>query len=202
MKRLFKGVFLVLLSLAITSCGEKEEYIPYEVKTSYTESTKETNYVLLEMETGDQMLIELYPDIAPITVTNFKKLIGEKFYDNMKFHRIVKDFVIQAGQHEKLQAENIKGEFDKNDVSNTLKHERGVLSMARTQYDYDSASSQFFIVHKDSPSLNGGYAAFGKVIDGLDTVDRIAEVEVSGETPTNPPVIKYMKFVSLEKEAE
>ena len=135
--------------------------------------------IIITMENGDVMEAELYPSIAPETVKNFVKLIEEKFYDGIIFHRVIPGFMIQGGDPKGNgtggSKETIKGEFDANGFRNTLKHTRGVLSMART-YDPNSASSQFFIMHKDAPHLDGQYAAFGHVVEGMDTVDQIASV--------------------------
>ncbi|MBQ6333956.1 MAG: peptidylprolyl isomerase [Erysipelotrichaceae bacterium] len=131
------------------------------------------------MENGKVMEAELYPEVAPITVANFVKLINEKFFDGIIFHRVIKGFMIQGGDPSGTgmggSKETIKGEFAANGVKNDLKHTRGVLSMARTM-DPNSASSQFFIMHQDAPHLDGQYAAFGKITDGLEVVDEIANV--------------------------
>lgn len=138
--------------------------------------------VVFELENGKKIKAELYPDIAPITVANFEKLIGEGFYDGLIFHRVIPGFMIQGGCPDGTgmggPKERIKGEFLANGVPNDLKHTRGVLSMARTA-DPNSAGSQFFIMHADAPHLDGQYAAFGKVIEGMDAVDEIAS------TPTD-----------------
>lgn len=132
------------------------------------------------MDNDSQMIGELYPDIAPITVENFVSLINEKFYDGIIFHRVIKDFMIQGGDPTGTGTsgsdKKIPGEFSSNGFENNLKHTRGVLSMARTM-DPNSASSQFFIMHKDSPHLDGQYAAFGKIIEGLEVVDEIANTK-------------------------
>lgn len=137
----------------------------------------------IEMDDGQVMKGELYPDIAPITVQNFVNLVKDHFYDGLIFHRIIAGFMIQGGgynaNYEEKYTPSIKGEFASNGVDNPLKHTRGVLSMARTP-DPNSASSQFFIMHADAPHLDGEYAAFGKITEGLDVVDAIAE------TPTLP----------------
>lgn len=133
--------------------------------------------VIFELENGKKIKAELYPDIAPITVANFEKLIKEGFYDGLIFHRVIPGFMIQGGCPEGTgmggPKERIKGEFQANGVPNDLKHTRGVLSMARTS-DPNSAGSQFFIMHEDAPHLDGQYAAFGKVIEGMEAVDEIA----------------------------
>ncbi len=135
--------------------------------------------VVIEMENGAKIELELYPEAAPITVKNFLKLVGEGFYDGLIFHRVIKGFMIQGGDPLGNgmggAEEKIKGEFRANGVQNDLKHERGVISMARS-FDPNSASSQFFIMHKDAPHLDGQYAAFGRVVSGMEAVDEIAEI--------------------------
>lgn len=135
------------------------------------------NTVVFETEKGT-IKAELYPEIAPVTVANFEKLVGEGFYDGLTFHRIIAGFMIQGGDPLGNgmggSDEKIKGEFLANGVPNNLKHERGVLSMARAM-NPDSASSQFFIMHEDAPHLDGQYAAFGKVVEGIETVDAIVQ---------------------------
>lgn len=135
--------------------------------------------VTITMENGDIIKAELYPEIAPESVNNFIYLINRNFYDGLIFHRVIKGFMIQGGDPEGTgcggPGYGIKGEFAQNGFENNLKHTAGVLSMARSMMP-NSAGSQFFIMHKDSPHLDGGYAAFGKVIEGLENVNRIAEV--------------------------
>lgn len=150
--------------------------------------------VVIEMENGKQIKLELYPEKAPITVANFEKLIGEGFYNGLTFHRIISGFMIQGGcpkgDGTGGPEERIKGEFLANGVPNDIKHVRGVISMARTD-NPNSAGSQFFIVHKDAPHLDGQYAAFGRVVEGIETVDEIADTETGyGGRPLNPVVIK------------
>jgi peptidyl-prolyl cis-trans isomerase B (cyclophilin B) len=136
------------------------------------------------MKDGGVMKGELYPDVAPLTVENFKKLADAHFYDGLIFHRVIKGFMIQGGDPTGTgmggPGWNIKGEFAQNGVKNDLKHTRGVMSMARAM-DPDSAGSQFFIMHRDAPYLDGAYAAFGKITEGLDELDRIAETRTNGE---------------------
>ncbi len=155
--------------------------------------------VVIEMENGKKIKIELYPEHAPITVANFEKLVKEGFYDGLIFHRVINGFMIQGGCPEGTgmggPKERIKGEFLANGVPNNLKHTRGVISMARSQM-HDSAGSQFFIMHKDAPHLDGQYAAFGKVIEGMDAVDEIAETEVN--YMDRPLVDQVMKKVTIE----
>jgi len=136
--------------------------------------------VTILMENQNSIKVELYPSIAPNTVNNFISLVKKGFYDGMIFHRVIKDFMIQGGCPKGIgigdAGYKIKGEFSANGFRNDLKHQRGVISMARAARP-DSASSQFFIMHKDAPHLDGQYAAFGKVIEGMDEVDRIANTK-------------------------
>ncbi|SDA32450.1 peptidyl-prolyl cis-trans isomerase B (cyclophilin B) [Ruminococcus sp. YE71] len=155
--------------------------------------------VVIEMANGKKIKIELYPDAAPITVANFEKLAGQGFYDGLIFHRVIKDFMIQGGDPEGTgmggAKDKIKGEFLANGVNNPIRHERGVISMARSAMP-DSASSQFFIVHKDAPHLDGQYAAFGKVVEGMDVVDEIACCKTNyNDRPVDDQV---MKKVTIE----
>ena len=158
----------------------------------------ETVDIIIEMENGDVMKGELYPEVAPITVENFLKLIDEDFFAGLIFHRIIPGFMIQGGGYDvnfnEKHTDAIKGEFRSNGVDNDLKHTPGVLSMARTMVP-DSASSQFFIMHADAPHLDGDYAAFGKITEGLEVVDQIANnVPSTDDNGTvakeNQPVIK------------
>ena len=134
--------------------------------------------VTITMKGGDMIKLELYPEIAPISVNNFISLINKHFYDGLIFHRVINGFMIQGGCPEGTgmggPGYSIKGEFAQNGVQNTLKHTEGVLSMARAMHP-DSAGSQFFIMHKNAPHLDGSYAAFGKVIEGMEVVNKIAE---------------------------
>ena len=134
--------------------------------------------VTFTMENGDVIKAELYPEIAPVSVNNFISLIQKKFYDGLIFHRVIKGFMIQGGDPEGTgmggPGYSIKGEFAANGVENNLKHTEGVLSMARSMAP-NSAGSQFFLMHKTSPHLDGSYAAFGKVIEGMENVNKIAE---------------------------
>lgn len=155
--------------------------------------------VVIEMENGKKIKIELYPDIAPISCENFEKLVKSGFYDGLTFHRVIPGFMIQGGCPKGNGTGGpgwtIKGEFSGNGVKNDLKHTRGVLSMARSMMP-DSAGSQFFIMHEDAPHLDGQYAAFGKVIEGMEVVDEIAEVATDyNDKPTIPQV---MKKVTIE----
>ncbi len=155
--------------------------------------------IQIEMENGGIIKAELYPDVAPITVENFVKLINENFFDGLVFHRVIEGFMIQGGGFDAVgnhkEADSIKGEFDANGVKNELKHDRGVLSMARTMFP-NSASSQFFIMHQSAPHLDGQYAAFGKVTDGMDVVDEIATCQTApDDSPIVPQVIKTITII-------
>ena len=150
--------------------------------------------VTFTMENGDVMKAELYPEIAPVSVNNFISLIQKHFYDGLIFHRVIKGFMIQGGCPEGSgmggPGYSIRGEFAQNGFPNDLKHTPGVLSMARSMHP-DSAGSQFFLMHKTSPHLDGAYAAFGKVIEGLDVVDKIAETATDySDRPLEDQVMK------------
>lgn len=150
--------------------------------------------VIIEMDNGSQIKIELDPQAAPITCANFEKLVNEGFYNGLTFHRIIPGFMIQGGDPlgngTGGSKENIKGEFASNGVNNPLKHTRGVISMARAM-NPNSASSQFFIMHADAPHLDGDYAAFGKVVEGMDVVDQIANERTDfRDKPLNDVVMK------------
>jgi peptidyl-prolyl cis-trans isomerase B (cyclophilin B) len=149
--------------------------------------------VTIEMSEGDIMKLELYPEIAPNTVNNFISLISKGFYDGLTFHRVIEGFMIQGGDPDGNGTGGpeytIPGEFANNGFDNPLHHTAGVISMARSQHP-DSAGSQFFIMHKDAPHLDGAYAAFGKITEGMDVVDRIAASETDwGDAPTSPVVM-------------
>ena len=155
--------------------------------------------VTITMENGGTMKAELYPDVAPISVNNFISLINKGFYDGLIFHRVIPGFMIQGGcplgEGYGGPGYGIKGEFRQNGVENNLKHSRGVLSMARSASP-DSAGSQFFLMHEDAPHLDGQYAAFGKVIEGLDVVDAIAGTATDmGDHPVDK---QRMKSVTVE----
>lgn len=202
MKKLFKIGMVMLLALTLAGCGSSKD------TDSSSESSKNDNLLSgnhhAEIDVKDYGLIkvELNADEAPITVTNFVKLAKEGFYDGLTFHRIINGFMIQGGDPEGNGTggsdETIKGEFSANNVDNILKHTRGAISMARSQ-DYDSASSQFFIVHQTTTSLDGQYAVFGYVYEGMDVVDKIAtSVPVTDDNGTveaqNQPIINSIKI--------
>ena len=152
--------------------------------------------ITIQMKDGGVMKVELYPEIAPITVKNFVDLAAKGFYNGLIFHRVIPGFMIQGGDPQGTgmggPGYTIKGEFSANGVRNDLKHTRGVLSMARA-YDPDSAGSQFFIMHENSPHLDGQYAAFGKVIEGIEVVDKIASVKTDyNDRPYEDQQIEFM----------
>ena len=186
MKKIIRIMLAAIMMLAVASCGGSKK-------------TQEPVNFTIEMEDGSIMKGELYPDIAPITVENFIKLCDEDFYAGLIFHRVIPGFMIQGGGYDAdlndKDADTIKGEFSANGVENNLSHTRGVISMARTNVP-DSASSQFFIMHADYPALDGQYAAFGKITEGLEVIDKIANVETQSlsngmdDVPVEPQVIK------------
>ena len=161
-----------------------------------------TNKIEIKIKDKGTIAVDLYGNLAPITVKNFLTLINDKFYDGLTFHRIISGFMIQGGDPlgngTGGSKDVIKGEFSANGIQNYLSHERGVISMARANA-YDSASSQFFIMHQSTPSLDGQYAAFGRVTSGLDVVDELAKTPVTDGNGTveraNQPIIEYIKEV-------
>ena len=174
------AIALCLAALALCGAAPAEEN-GYPVAT-------------IEMEDGGTMVLELYPDIAPNTVANFIELANSGFYDGVIFHRVISGFMIQGGDPQGSgmggPGYNIKGEFAANGFENNLSHQRGVISMARAQHP-DSAGSQFFIMHADAPYLDGNYAAFGRVIEGIEVVDAIAGVSTNAsDRPLDPQVIR------------
>ena len=160
---------------------------------------EENPQVLIDMGELGEMTVELFPNVAPITVENFLNLVNDSFYDGIIFHRVIKGFMIQGGDPEGTgyggSKNNIKGEFKQNGVDNPLEHSRGVISMARSMMP-NSASSQFFIMHKDAPYLDGAYAAFGVVTSGLEVVDKIANTKTGpGDRPVEKITIKSIKKI-------
>ena len=152
--------------------------------------------IRMEMQDGGVVKIELDPKAAPITAANFEKLVKEGFYDGLTFHRIIPGFMVQGGDPLGTgmggSSETIRGEFAANGVNNPISHKRGVISMARSSYP-NSASSQFFIMHDDGEFLDGNYAAFGRVVDGMDVIDRIAATPPgANDRPKTPVVIAWM----------
>ena len=157
-----------------------------------------TNKMDMELE-GGHVVLELDEKAAPITVENFKKLVEKGFYDGLVFHRVIEGFMIQGGDPTGTgmggPGYTIKGEFAANGVDNPIRHARGVISMARA-YDPDSAGSQFFIMHRDAPHLDGQYAAFGRVVSGMELIDKIAACETDGnDRPFEDQVIKKISFI-------
>ncbi len=226
---------LSLSMLALSGCVEKSankdeaettEQAKTEQKADEKENKMDNNKktdivnIKITLTNGKEIEAELYPDIAPESVENFVKLIDKKFFDGLIFHRVISGFMIQGGGFDESfydgnfnskQTDTIKGEFSSNGFKNDLKHTRGVLSMARTN-DPNSASSQFFIMHRDAPHLDGQYAAFGKVTKGIEVVDEIAEsktIALDGEVlymgnkypqqmtdvPETPVVIKTIEVI-------
>ena len=169
--------------------------------SNYVKTNDVTNYVQITMESGKSMVIKLDPENAPITARNFQKLVGEGFYNGLIFHRVIAGFMVQGGDPTGTgmsgSKDKIKGEFLMNGVRNTLSHKRGVISMARTNVP-DSASSQFFICHADATFLDGQYAAFGKVVEGIDAVDEIAAAPTDRmDKPLKDQRMKEVCFVKI-----
>ena len=216
MKKLISYVMVMsMLVMGLSGCGDsaketketKEASTP--AATEQAQETKDGNYssgkhhARIKIEEYGTIEVELDADTAPITVENFAKLVNQKFYDGLTFHRIISGFMIQGGDPlgngTGGSDENIKGEFSSNGVENKISHKRGVISMARSQ-DPNSASSQFFIMHQDGTYLDGEYAAFGKVTKGMEIVDKICEdVKVQDSNGTvateDQPVIKSVRMI-------
>ncbi|MGG4488178.1 peptidylprolyl isomerase [Metabacillus idriensis] len=188
-------VIMTLLLLLMAACGNEGEQ---QSSDKPAKKVDKNPIVTITMENDKQIKVELYPEVAPNTVANFVSLINDKFYDGLIFHRVIPEFMIQGGDPEGTGTGGpdyaIKGEFSSNGFDNSLKHERGVISMARSQAP-DSAGSQFFIMVADYPSLDGEYAAFGKVTEGMDTVDEIVGAQTNGEKPIED---QKMKTVTVD----
>ena len=168
----------------------------------YKNTDKTTDFVKIEMQSGDSIIVELNPSVAPVTVENFKNLVSQGFYNGLIFHRVISGFMIQGGDPQGTgmggSKQTIKGEFKMNGVNNPLSHERCVISMARSQF-YNSASSQFFICHADAKFLDGQYAAFGRVVEGIETVDKIAAVATDySDRPISEQRMKTVCFAEKE----
>ena len=202
-------IALAFIIYVIIINSGSSDYIVID-NVTYEETKAKTNLVKIDVKDKGIIIAELYPEIAPITVQNFKNLVENKFYDGLIFHRVIKDFVIQTGDPSGTgnggSTQTIKGEFAQNGVKNTLSHTRGVLSMARrggnpeTAATMDSASSQFFIVHNTSTDLDGRYAGFGKVIHGIEVVDAVAEEKTnSNDKPLVNQIINSIRFVKEVK---
>ena len=189
MKKILLLLLSILMVLGIFSgCSEKNVY-------------EGDIYAELKLETGDSIVMQLFPDVAPMTVKHFLENVNEKYYDGKVFHRAIKGFMIQGGSADGNgvggSGRTVKGEFKSNGIENNLKHTRGVVSMARTS-DPNSGSGQFFIMHAKAPHLDGQYAAFGKVVEGMDVVDKIAEMPVggpNGDSLENKPVIESIRVI-------
>lgn len=229
MKKAKSSISLILLALCIalcmpvilTSCSGKGSYDPSatgkgtnidmdkvkeEIDSKKVEdfepSKSKTDYVLIKVKDYGEIVVVLRSDVAPITVANFKKLVASNFYDGLIFHRVIENFMIQGGgyttEYKYKESSSIEGEFTANSHKNMLRHIRGVISMARTS-EYNSASSQFFIMHNDNWSLDGKYASFGYVLAGMDVVDKIATCKVQGDSnapvPVTQVVIESITFV-------
>ncbi len=190
-------VAVLLFACTFVSCGKKAQYVTLTVQYVDSEGTEQT---------GD-IVIQLRPDVAPITVENFESLVSSGFYDGLTFHRVYSGFMIQGGDPDGNgtggSGKTIKGEFSANGVNNTLSHKRGVVSMARSS-SYNSASSQFFICHADSTFLDGNYAAFGEVVSGMDVVDGIAGTAVvsNGSEVSKPVTAPVIVKATLSATAE
>ena len=193
MKKLILTLLVLALAAAWAVPAMAEESIEYPLAT-------------IEMADGGVMRLELYPGIAPITVKNFIDLANSGFYDGLIFHRVIAGFMVQGGDPTGTGMGGpgyaIKGEFAANGVKNDLSHERGVISMARAM-DYDSAGSQFFIMHADVPQLDGQYAAFGRVIEGIEVVDAIAAVKTgTNDRPVQDVVIRSIRVTEDGEEQD
>ncbi len=193
LKKIIALIITSVLMLTLAGCGGSDKTI-----------TSGTHTAVITVKDYGKITVELDADTAPITVSNFVNLVEDGFYDGLTFHRIMEGFMIQGGDPEGTgmggSDEEIKGEFSANGVENNISHVRGVISMARNGYNFDSASSQFFIVHEDSEFLDGQYAAFGRVTEGMEVVDEIAKnTPVTDSNGTveaqNQPVIESIKMV-------
>lgn len=192
--------FFVLISL--TGCSKTKEQPKPDPSSEVQDFSKDTNpIVTIEMEDGGIIKLELYPDIAPNTVNNFIKLVEDSFYDGLLFHRVIPGFMIQGGDPKGTgtggPGYTIKGEFSQNNFDNPISHKRGIISMARSKGN-DTAGSQFFIVTTDAPHLDGSYAAFGNVVEGMDTVDRIVSVDTNQDNRPVEGKEQVMKRVTVD----
>lgn len=188
------GLIVVLMIAAVLAACGNEQKEATKTTTEYAKDVKENPVVTITMANDEKIVMELYPKIAPNTVANFISLVEAGKYDGLTFHRVIPEFMIQGGDPEGNgqggPGYTIDGEFSENDFDNTLKHERGIVSMARAN-DPNSAGSQFFIMVADNAQLDGKYAAFGKVIKGMDTVDAIVNVPTdANDKPTTDEVMK------------
>lgn len=188
-----KNLKMVLCALAIAALCVAAAFIYLKVSTPSYKDVPNPQ-VTITMENGEEIHLELYPDVAPITVANFVDLANSGYYDGLIFHRVINGFMIQGGCPDGTgmggPGYTIPGEFSQNGFKNDLRHTEGVLSMARAMHP-DSAGSQFFIMHKNAPHLDGAYAAFGKVTEGMDVVDRIAMTRCyANDRPMEDQVMK------------
>lgn len=200
-KVLLPLLMIMLIAGVLLGCQSKKDEAETdanqntEVEVNHEEWDGDNPVVTMKMENGGEVVMELYPNVAPNTVNNFISLVQEGFYDGLIFHRVIPGFMIQGGDPEGTGMGGpgyaIAGEFSANGFENDLAHERGVLSMARTQ-DPNSAGSQFFIMTDPAPHLDGEYAAFGKVIEGMEVVDEIVQSETEGDRPIEDQVIESM----------
>lgn len=197
-KRTVAFLIALIISVMFVGCGKKDKVGDIDISEA-----KGLHHAVITVKDYGEIKLELDGDVAPITVQNFINLANEKFYDGLTFHRIINGFMIQGGDPEGTgmggSDKNIKGEFALNGVENNISHKRGVISMARAK-NPDSASSQFFIMHKDNTYLDGQYAAFGRVTEGIEVIDKIAEtVSVEDGNGTvlkeNQPVISSVKVI-------
>lgn len=197
---------LLMLGLILAACGSETENEVQDDETQvsdfnaeYANEVTENPLVTITMDTGDQIVIELEPKVAPNTVANFISLVQEGYYDGLIFHRVIPGFMIQGGDPTGTGSGGpgylIDGEFSENNFENNLKHDRGVISMARSSHP-NSAGSQFFIMTEQSPHLDGQYASFGKVIEGIEVVDQIVAVERNASD--KPTINQQMKTVTVD----
>lgn len=198
MKKFYQIVLFTVLIVILAACGkETAENEEQETTVNYAEEVTENPIVTITMENDEKIVIELEPKTAPNTVANFISLVEDGFYDGLIFHRVIPGFMIQGGDPDGTGMGGpdyaIKGEFTSNGFENTLTHERGVISMARSQ-DPDSAGSQFFIMTEQATHLDGDYAAFGKVTEGMETVDEI----VAAERAENDKPLEDQKIKTVE----
>lgn len=223
MRKYLKYVLCLCLLFMFCGCEKEEKEMNYTTEEingkivytieedKYVESEDVTDLVKIDVDGYGIMIAELYKDVAPITVENFQNLVKEKFYDGIIFHRVIKDFMIQTGDPTGTgmggSEKEIKGEFSINGVNNELSHQRGVLSMARrgsnpeTEETMNSASSQFFIVHKDSDFLDGNYAAFGSLLKGYNVLDDIANSTTdNSDKPLKDIKMNSIRFVTTYEE--
>lgn len=190
-------VFVFVMNLLISN-GKEEEKAQKLLSGKY--------YAEMEVKDYGTVTLELDADTAPITVTNFVNLVKEGFYDGLTFHRIIDGFMVQGGDPEGTgyggASQTITGEFAANGIQNNISHVRGVISMARSDNSYNSASSQFFIMHQDRKDLDGQYAAFGKVISGMEVIDELVKVPVEDSNGTvqkeNQPIIEKIEIITLQ----